>query len=60
MPWYLIGNGRTGEWIEAEAVSVPAACAEVGWRPDDCEVLLLRRTPRPKSRDPLTRRDVDV
>ncbi len=45
MPWYLIGNGRTGEYGEIEAPSAQRACELLGWMPCECEVVPLRQAP---------------
>lgn len=57
MPWYLIGNGRTGECGEIEAPSAQRACELLGWVPHDCEVVQLRHGPLDESRGPLTMPD---
>ncbi len=49
MPWYLIGNGRTGECSEIEAPCVQRACELLGWAPAECEVVQLRQSPSGES-----------
>lgn len=45
MPWYLVGNGRTGECSEIEAASGQQACELLGWPPMECEIVQLRQRP---------------